>query len=104
MARPSHFEWGHNVISSCRRYVGCHGELGCKLGRACERRSERGGCEQRREGFLARADDERRAKRRDGYWEFASIGASGTVMGKQFLCIGDGSEDKYSIFDQLSEL
>ena len=43
-------------------------------------------------------------KRRDGYWEFNSIGASGTVMGKQFLCVGAGSEDKYSIFDQLSEL
>jgi hypothetical protein len=43
-------------------------------------------------------------KRRDGYWEFASVGASGTVMGKQFLCVGAGSEDKYSIFEQLSEL
>jgi hypothetical protein len=43
-------------------------------------------------------------KRLDGYWEFASIGASGAVMGKQFLCVGSGSEDKYSIFDQLSEL
>jgi hypothetical protein len=43
-------------------------------------------------------------RRRDGYWEFASIGASGTVMDKQFLCVGSGSEDKYSIFDQLSEL
>ena len=43
-------------------------------------------------------------KRLDGYWEFASIGASGTVMGKQFLCVGAGSEDKYSIFDQLSAL
>jgi hypothetical protein len=43
-------------------------------------------------------------KRLDGYWEFASIGASGTVMGKQFLCVGAGSEEKYSIFDQLSEL
>ena len=43
-------------------------------------------------------------KRHDGYWEFTSIGASGTAMDKQFLCVGSGSEDKYSIFDQLSEL
>lgn len=41
-------------------------------------------------------------KRRDGYWEMASFSDSGTPMGKQFLCVGGGSEDKFSIFDQLA--
>jgi len=41
-------------------------------------------------------------RRRDGYWEMASYGASGTQMGKQFLCVGAGSEDKFSIYDQLA--
>lgn len=41
-------------------------------------------------------------RRRDGYWELASYGASGTQMGKQFLCVGAGSEDRFSIYDQLS--
>jgi hypothetical protein len=41
-------------------------------------------------------------RRRDGYWEFVSMGASGTEMGKQFLCVGANSEDDFSLFDQLA--
>jgi hypothetical protein len=41
-------------------------------------------------------------KRRDGYWELASFSERGTPMGKQFLCVGAGSEDKFSVMDQLA--
>jgi Protein of unknown function (DUF3617) len=43
-------------------------------------------------------------RRADGYWEMASVGASGTPLDKQYLCVGNNSEEKYSLFDQLSEL
>ena len=41
-------------------------------------------------------------KRKDGYWEMASISVDGSEMDKQLLCVGGDSEDKYSIFDQLA--
>jgi hypothetical protein len=41
-------------------------------------------------------------KRADGYWEMASFGESGTQMGKQFYCVGEGSEDKVSLLDFLA--
>ncbi|MDB5481457.1 MAG: hypothetical protein JWO83_2510 [Caulobacteraceae bacterium] len=41
-------------------------------------------------------------QRRDGYWEMASFTDTGSPMTKQFLCVGAGSESKYSVFDQLA--
>jgi hypothetical protein len=41
-------------------------------------------------------------KRSDGYWEMGSFSSSGTAMSKQFLCVGGGSEDKFSVMDQLA--
>jgi hypothetical protein len=43
-------------------------------------------------------------KRRDGYWEMGSFSDSGAPMSKQFLCVGAGSEDKFSVFDQLASV
>ncbi len=43
-------------------------------------------------------------KRRDGYWELTAIGPGGTAIGKKFLCVGSGSEEKFSLFDQLALL
>jgi hypothetical protein len=40
-------------------------------------------------------------KRRDGYWELASVTEQGTPMAKQFLCVGGDSEEKFSVFDQV---
>jgi hypothetical protein len=43
-------------------------------------------------------------QRRDGYWEMTSVSVDGSPMAKQFLCVGAGSEDKYSVFDQLAQV
>src|SRR6185437_4160002 len=43
-------------------------------------------------------------RRADGYWEMASFTDKGSPMSKQFLCVGGGSEDKFSVFDQLAEV
>jgi hypothetical protein len=40
--------------------------------------------------------------RKPGWWEFAALGQSGKAIGKQNLCIGEGSEKVYSAFDQLT--
>jgi hypothetical protein len=40
--------------------------------------------------------------RRDGYWEMASFSDRGTQMGKQFICVGGDSENRFSVFDQLA--
>lgn len=41
--------------------------------------------------------------RRDGYWEMQSFDEHGTAMSKQYLCVGAGSEDRFSVFDQLAD-
>lgn len=41
-------------------------------------------------------------RRADGYWEMGSFGSDGSPMMKQFYCVGAGSEEKYSLFDQLT--
>lgn len=41
-------------------------------------------------------------KRADGYWELHNIGGGGDVVGTQFLCIGGGSEERRSLFDQIA--
>ena len=41
-------------------------------------------------------------KRADGYWEMASYDERGNEMGKQLNCVGEGSEDKFSLLDFLS--
>jgi hypothetical protein len=41
-------------------------------------------------------------KRADGYWALKNIGGGGTVVGTQRLCVGDGSEERGSIFDQIA--
>jgi hypothetical protein len=43
-------------------------------------------------------------QRRDGYWEMGSFSESGSPMSKQFLCVGAGSESKFSVFDQLASV
>lgn len=41
-------------------------------------------------------------KRADGYWQLITIGAGGTEMGKQFLCVGADSEERGPVFDQIA--
>jgi hypothetical protein len=41
-------------------------------------------------------------RRADGFWEMASFAEDGSPMAKQSLCVGAGSEDKFSVFDQLT--
>jgi hypothetical protein len=41
-------------------------------------------------------------RRADGFWEMASFAEDGSPMSKQSLCVGAGSEDKFSVFDQLA--
>src|SRR5258706_13946850 len=41
-------------------------------------------------------------RRADGFWEMASFDENGSPMAKQALCVGAGSEDKFSVFDQLT--
>ena len=41
-------------------------------------------------------------KRRDGWWEMGSFTADGSPMATQSLCVGAGSEEKFSVFDQLT--
>lgn len=41
-------------------------------------------------------------RRADGFWEMASFAEDGSPMAKQALCVGAGSEDKFSVFDQLT--
>ena len=43
-------------------------------------------------------------RRADGYWEMASFSETGSPMSKQFLCVGAGSEDTFSVFDQLASV
>ncbi len=43
-------------------------------------------------------------QRRDGYWEIVSVSESGSPMSKQFLCVGAGSEDRFSVIDQLASV
>jgi hypothetical protein len=43
-------------------------------------------------------------QRRDGYWQMASFSETGSPMSKQFLCVGAGSETKFSVFDQLASV
>jgi hypothetical protein len=43
-------------------------------------------------------------QRRDGYWEMQSFDEHGTAMSKQYLCVGAGSENRFSIFDQLADV
>lgn len=40
-------------------------------------------------------------RRADGFWEMASFAEDGSPMSQQSLCVGAGSEDKFSVFDQL---
>lgn len=40
-------------------------------------------------------------KRSDGFWEITSFSEDGSPMGSQSLCVGAGSEDKFSIWDQI---
>jgi hypothetical protein len=41
-------------------------------------------------------------KRSDGYWEMASFREDGSRRTTQFLCVGGGSENEFSIWDQLT--
>jgi hypothetical protein len=41
-------------------------------------------------------------KRRDGLWEMASYAKDGSFMARQSLCVGAGSEDTFSVWDQLT--
>lgn len=41
-------------------------------------------------------------KRRDGFWEMTSYREDGSARGKQSLCVGGGSEDKFSVWDQIT--
>ncbi|HYI82250.1 MAG TPA: hypothetical protein VEX11_03450 [Acetobacteraceae bacterium] len=41
-------------------------------------------------------------KRRDGYWEMRSLREDGSVRDTQFLCVGGGSENEFSIWDQIT--
>ena len=41
-------------------------------------------------------------RRADGYWQMASFTETGAPMSTQFLCVGGGSEEKFSVFDQLA--
>jgi hypothetical protein len=41
-------------------------------------------------------------RRRDGYWEMKSYREDGSLRTTQFLCVGNGSEDEFSVWDQLT--
>ena len=41
-------------------------------------------------------------RRRDGYWEMRSLREDGSPRTTQFLCVGNGSENEFSIWDQLT--
>jgi hypothetical protein len=41
-------------------------------------------------------------KRRDGYWEMRSHREDGSLRTTQFLCVGRGSENEFSIWDQIT--
>jgi hypothetical protein len=41
-------------------------------------------------------------RRRDGYWEMKSYGEDGSLRTTQFLCVGNNSENEFSIWDQLT--
>lgn len=41
-------------------------------------------------------------RRRDGYWEMRSYREDGSLRTTQFLCVGDGSENGFSVWDQLT--
>lgn len=41
-------------------------------------------------------------KRADGYWEMTSVAENGSPLSKQSLCVGNGTEDHYSVLDQLA--
>ena len=41
-------------------------------------------------------------KRRDGYWEMRSLREDGSLRATQFLCVGGGSENEFSIWDQIT--
>ncbi len=41
-------------------------------------------------------------KRADGYWALENVGGGGTVIGTQHLCVGGGSEERGSVFDQIA--
>lgn len=41
-------------------------------------------------------------KRRDGFWEMTSYREDGSRRTSQSLCVGGGSEDEFSIWDQLT--
>jgi hypothetical protein len=41
-------------------------------------------------------------KRRDGWWEMTRFAADGSVIAKQQLCVGAGSEEKFSILTQIN--
>ena len=43
-------------------------------------------------------------RRADGYWEMAAVSDTGSPMRKQFYCVGGGSEEKFSLFNQISPL
>ena len=40
--------------------------------------------------------------RADGYWRLENIGGGGTTIGTQYLCVGSGSEERRSLFDQIA--
>ena len=50
-------------------------------------------------GGSATAEDPRR---RDGLWDMASYAEDGSPMARQSLCVGAGSEDKFSVWNQLT--
>lgn len=41
-------------------------------------------------------------RRADGYWALKNVGGGGTVIGTQHLCVGGGSEERASVFDQIA--
>ena len=41
-------------------------------------------------------------RRADGYWQMNSFTSEGSPMMKQYYCVGADSEEKYSLFDQLT--
>jgi hypothetical protein len=41
-------------------------------------------------------------KRRDGWWELASYTADCEPMARQNMCVGAGSEEGFSVFDQVN--
>ena len=41
-------------------------------------------------------------RRADGWWEIRRVNPDGSDVGKQFLCVGGGSEDRLTVFDQVA--